>query len=218
MDRRERIDDPVTSLQAMLQGFQFGLWTALPGILEGFDAAKVTASVQPAIQSQFRDTKGSWSNITLPLCLDCPVIFPGGGGFGLTFPLSNGDEGLIVFAKQCIDAWWQSGGVQPQAELRMHDLSDGFFIPGVFSQPRKPAAVSTTAVRLRANDGSAFLEIAPGGVCNMTFPGGVNIAGPVHVNGALNATGEVTGNGIPLSTHKHTGVTTGSGETGGPTP
>jgi hypothetical protein len=38
----------------------------------------------------------------------------------------------------------------------------------------------------------------------------------VYIDGALDVTGEVTGNGIPLSTHRHGGVDTGSGTSGGP--
>ena len=44
----------------------------------------------------------------------------------------------------------------------------------------------------------------------------VTINGNVIVNGTIEATGEITGNGIPLSTHKHTGVQTGSGTSGNP--
>lgn len=219
MDRRERLrDGHLASVRAMYAGRQAELWTALPGILEAFDPAKVTATVQPAVQANVRSPKGIWNNVTMPLCGDVPVVFPGGGGFGLTFPLVPGDEGLIVFSARCADAWWQSGGIQPQAIFRMHSLSDGFFLPGVFSQPRVPAPASTSAVQLRANDGSAFLEIAPGGVCNMNFPGGINITGPVNVTGTITASGDVMAGEISLETHRHGGIEPGAGETSTPLP
>ena len=31
------------------------------------------------------------------------MVFPGGGGFALTFPVAAGDECLVVFASRCID-------------------------------------------------------------------------------------------------------------------
>jgi len=165
MDRRERIDNQVTAFQAALQGWTAGLWVALPGILQSFNGTKRTATVQPSIQAQIRDTKGTWQNHTLPLLLDCPVVFPGGGGYGWTFPLAKGDEGLVIFASRCIDAWWQSGGVQPQAELRSFDLSDGIFFPGLFSQPRLPAVpVSMTSAQIRSDDGSTLIDLSSGKV------------------------------------------------------
>jgi hypothetical protein len=139
MDRRERADDPEAALKAALRGFQAGLWTAMPATLQSYDAAKLTCSAQPTIQAVLQAKDGTFSNLTMPLCVDCPVIFPSGGGFTLTFPLAAGDEGLLIFASRCIDQWHAQGGTQAQAERRMHDLSDGFFLPGPRSRPHVPA-------------------------------------------------------------------------------
>lgn len=43
----------------------------------------------------------------------------------------------------------------------MHDLSDGFVIPGPYSQPQVIPDVSTEAVELRTDDRSARLSIFP---------------------------------------------------------
>lgn len=216
MDRRERLrHGHLASLRAQLAGWQAGLWTALPAFVESFDAAKVTVTAQPTIQAQVRDQAGNWSNVALPLCGDCPVVFPGGGGYGLTFPLAQGDEGLLVFASRCVDAWWAYGEIQPQQVFRMHDLSDGFFFPGVFSQPRVPAAVPSAGVQLRSNDGEAYIEIA-GHAANLRFPGDVNLVGNLNVTGTITSSEDVTVGAVSLKAHKHGGVTTGSGETGGP--
>ena len=45
---------------------------------------------------------------------------------------------------------------------------------------------------------------------------GVTINGDVHVTGTLTADTDVVGGGKSLKTHKHGGVTTGSGQTGTP--
>ena len=134
MDRRALLNDPVELALAQNQGLQAGLWTALPGIVTKFDPAKMTCEVQPAIKGYVRGPKGDASWVKMPLLVDCPVVFPGAGGFTLTFPIKAGDEVLVIFAARCIDSWWQSGGIQVQAELRLHDLSDGFVIPGPRSQ------------------------------------------------------------------------------------
>lgn len=235
MDPRERTRDRELAVGAALDGRQAEIWTCLPGIVQSFDATKMTCSVQPTVQGQFRNQQGAYQNQTLPLCVDCPVVFFGGGGFLMTVPISAGDEVLIVFSSRCIDGWWQTGQISPQAEFRMHDLSDGFVLPKVFSLTKIPAGVSTTSAQLRTLDGTASIELAPGGIINLLAPGGVNVIGPLNVsgagggagsaaltgdftlNGSLTATGEVTASSIPLSSHSHP-VTTAPGETGNPVP
>lgn len=240
MDRRERTADPQESLRMALDGRLSRLWTATPGIVQSFDAARLVCSVQPSISGVKRGADGAAATMQMPLLLDCPVIFPQGGGVSLTFPIAPGDEVLVVFASRCIDAWWQQGGVQGQAELRMHDLSDGFVIPGCRSQPRKFTA-STSAAQLRSDDGSTLVELnptaktlvltAPGGStinANTTINGTLRVTGAVTfdttlavggnatVGGALAATGNVTGAGKSLNSHTHTGVQPGTGTTGPP--
>jgi hypothetical protein len=205
-DRRERIGDQEEQSRLAMDSRLAGLWTALPGIIQSFNASALTCTVQPAISGKVRNADGTVSAQNLPLLQDCPVVFPGGGGCILTFPLAAGDECLVVFASRCIDSWWQLGGVKGQAEVRMHDLSDGFVIPGPRSQPRKITAASKT--QLRTDDGTSIVEIENGKV---------RLKGNVTVEGNLTITGTTIGNGINLNTHRHTGVTTGAGTTGLPT-
>lgn len=153
-DQNEMLDQAVGSRLAMV-------WTALPGIVQSFDPAAMTCEVQPAIQGKVRSEDGSISLVNLPLLLDCPVVFPHGGGCTMTFPIKPGDECLVVFSARAIDLWWQSGGVQPPVEVRMHDLSDGFVLPGCFSQPKVLPSVSTEAVQMRSDDGQAYFELNP---------------------------------------------------------
>ena len=159
MDRRERLDDPVEAQRAALDGRQAEIWTALPGIFQSFDPEALTAAVQPAIRGEVTGETGAARAVDMPLLVDVPVVFPHGGGYSLTFPIRQGDECLVVFASRCMDAWWQSGGVQSPAEGRMHDLSDGFAIPGPWSQVTKIGSVSASAVQLRSDDGASYVEI-----------------------------------------------------------
>jgi len=162
VDRRERVNDPEVALREALDGYRAGIWTALPGIIQSLESAAdrpPTCSVQPAIRIRVRNIDGTVASVALPLLVDCPVQFPSGGNCTLTFPVKPGDECLVVFASRCIDGWWQSGGVQEQAEIRMHDLSDGFVLLGFRSKPRALAGVSTTAAQLRTDDGSAQISV-----------------------------------------------------------
>lgn len=218
MNRLERLDDFEESLAAAFHGMHAELWTSLPAIIQSFDSAKQTCTAQPTIQGQVTQSDGSKKWVTLPLLVDVPVHFPSGGGYTLTFPVAHGDEALIVFASRCIDAWWQSGGIQQQAEMRMHDLSDGFAFVGFRSQVRLLAGgVKSGAAQLRSDDGSTYVELA-GNKANIVAPGGLTITGPVTINGTVTqAGGALSSNGVKLNDHKHSGVQTGSGSTGGPT-
>lgn len=241
MDRRERVADPEEAMRMALSGQQSKLWTALPGIVSGFNASAMTCTVQPAISGARLVRGGSVVDVNLPVLLDCPVCFPSGGGATLTFPIKPGDECLVVFSSRCIDSWWQLGGVQGQAEMRMHDLSDGFVIPGPRSQPRK-ISVSNDAVQLRTDDGAAYVEINPathkikaltsGDVeiqaTNITLKGNIILDGQITQQntaggsttatmiGPVNVTNDVTAGGKSLKTHVHSGVQTGGGNTGQP--
>lgn len=144
-----------------MRGERAGLWTALPGIIQSFDADKMTVVVQPALKGVVAKKDGTAEAVNLPLLPDVPVVFPSGGGCTLTFPIAEGDECLVVFSSRCIDGWWQSGGIQLPMEPRMHDLSDGFAILGPKSQPRKIANLSSNTVQLRSDDGEAFIQINP---------------------------------------------------------
>lgn len=222
MLQSERSADREEALRVALEGHQAGVWTALPAIIQSFDAGRLTCTAQPAIKALVRAKDGSTSWVALPLLVDVPVCFPRGGGCTLTFPVSQGDEALIVFSSRCIDSWWQSGGVQVQAELRMHDLSDGFAIPGPFSQATKISGFSTSATQLRSNDGSTYIELNPvSQTVKVVAPGGFEVDAPtITLNGQLSqgngatkypatlqgpitVVNDVTAAGKSVSTHTH---------------
>lgn len=150
---------------------------AAPGIIQSFNAAEQTVSVKLAIREKI-NTDGDERWVDIPLLVDVPIIVPRAGGYILTLPIQPGDECLVVFGDMCIDAWWQSGGVQNQIECRRHDLSDGFAILGCWSQPRVIPSYSTSSAQLRNESGSAYVEIS-GNNINIVAGGTVNIRGEV---------------------------------------
>lgn len=231
MDRRTRFYDPEETLRIALDNKQAQIWTAMPGIIQSFDPVAMTCVIQPAISGLLLQIDGTYKTVQMPLLLDCPVMFPSGGGATLTFPIKQNDECLIIFASRCIDAWWQLGGIQGQAEYRMHDISDGFAFVGVRSQPRA-FGVDTANAQLRSDDGQAVIELNPithainaettstitataGSSATITAPS-IVMNGNVQINGNLNITGTTIGDGINLNTHVHTGVQAGGANTGTP--
>ncbi|AOI78023.1 Gp138 family membrane-puncturing spike protein [Burkholderia sp. NRF60-BP8] len=214
-----------------LEVFRLGVFVAknethvaLPGTVESYDVDAQTVVVQAGIKATLRAEDGTLSTVALPLLVDCPVQFPAGGGATMTFPVTKGDECLVVFADGAIDAWWQSGGVGEKVSVRMHDLSDGFALLGFRSKPRVLANVSTTSAQLRSDDGSTFVDLNPAGqVVKVKAPGGITLDAPTvtmtgaiavlnedgartacSINGATQFAGEVFANGKRVDdTHTH---------------
>lgn len=207
MDPRERLNDPEEAQRASLGGMQARIRTALPGIVAAVDLVKQTVSVQPATQGEQESPDGSSASVNLPLLVDVPIVWPRAGGFALTFPVKVGDEVLVMIADRCIDAWWQSGGIGAALEPRMHDLSDAFAILAPSSQPKAKLLVnvSSTAMQMRNEAGTAYIEITPAGAINMVATA-YNVTAPTSTHNGKNVG----------ASHLHGGVTTGLGATGVP--
>lgn len=164
INRNQLGNDAEEAMRAALDGRQATIWTAMPGIVQSVDFDAMTCEVQPSIQGTVQDEMGNVTSVDLPLLVDVPIVFPSAGGFIITLPLKSGDEVLVVFGSRCIDAWWQSGGIQRPMEARMHDLSDGFAIPGPRSQTNLPlGSVSSTDLEIRNSLGTTYLSITAGG-------------------------------------------------------
>lgn len=165
MDRNELLNSQVEGIEGALDGAQSNLWSAMPGIVDSVDLTANTCTVIVAIQAPINKEDGTTEYVDLPPLVDVPIVFPGAGGFVVTFPIAKGDEVLVIFASRCIDAWWQLGAnttppiAQKPMEARMHDLSDAFAIPGPRSQPKKISAISATKIQIRNNAGTVFMTV-----------------------------------------------------------
>lgn len=160
MDRDQLLNDQITMLKVMMDGRQASMWTCLPGIITKVDRSEYTCQVQPAIQGVITDEDGNQQYVELPELLDVPIVFPRAGGVIITLPLAVDDEVLVVISSRCIDSWWQSGGIQKPMELRMHDLSDGFAIPGPCSQVMTPGTdFSNSRIEVRNDAGTVYFSM-----------------------------------------------------------
>lgn len=242
MDQRERYLDEAEVFRIAMESWQTRIWTALPGVIKQFPSASgighMVADIQPVINGRVRDTQGNFLSIQMPVLLDCPILWQGGGGMTLTFPIKAGDECLVIFSSRCIDAWWQQGFIAGQAgspvkgkqamdppDLRMHNLSDGFAIVGVRSLPKSYTPDSSN-VSLQSDDGSFFFKMNPTSkALSATASGGMNLngvtidsSGNINCPATVTATTDVITNSISLKNHTHSGVQSGSSDTGPPVP
>lgn len=162
------------------------LRVASPGIIQSFNPLEQTVTVQLSLRERIRKDDGSKEWVQISPLLDVPISIPRSGGYALTMPPQNGDECLVIFSDMCIDAWFSYGGIQNQLELRRHDLSDGFAILGVSSQPRILKNYSTDSCQLRNESGTSYIELK---------------------DNSINIVGEsVSINGIDFNKHTHSCV------------
>lgn len=215
---------------SILRQALYDLRVAIPCVVQSFDPVKQTVKVQPAIRERINQNLVP-TDVDLPQLIDVPVLFPRAGSYALTFPIQVGDECLVVFTDMCFDAWYQNGKTaNVQADKRRHDLSDGIAIFGIWSQPRVLVNYNTTKVQLRNEAGTTYLELdtdavnivaGNGGNVNVTVAGNAtfDVTGDVDIdaggNAEIDAAGTVKIQGKDFLLHKHSGVSTGGGQTGG---
>lgn len=190
----ERTMDEIEIARRTLDAASIDLRVAAPGIIQSVDYGRQTCTVQLAIREQLNH-EGDLKWVDIPTLPDVPFFVYSGGGYCLTLPVAPGDECLVVFGDSCMDAWWQNGGVQNQADHRRHDLSDGFAIVGFRSQPNVVGGFSSGSAMLRNASGSAYIEIA---------------GDAIHIQ-----SGGTTIDGVPFMGHTHSGVESGGSSTGG---
>lgn len=158
----ERINSESEALVRMLTEFGMKIRVAMPGVVVSFDATKQTVRVKPALKERV-NINGVLSDEEIKDLLDVPIFMPRAGGYTLTMPVTAGDECLVIFGDSCMDSWWQSGGTgNKQMDLRRHDLSDGYAILGVWSQPRVLSNYKTDAVQIRNDVGTTNIELKNG--------------------------------------------------------
>ena len=147
-------------------------------------AQKQVAAVSPTGVQTLQD---------FPPLRGVPVFFPHGGGYTLTFPVSPGDECLLIFNDRELDNWLLSGPGLAPTTGRVHDLSDAMCLVGLRSNPNALAGISTSSCQLRSDDGTTYVEIAADQI--------VNVVGTLRVTGDIIA--GYGGQNISVINHLH---------------
>lgn len=141
-----------------------------------------------------------------------PLFQIGGGGFVLSFPVKAGDLGWIKANDRDISLFVQTLQNSPPNTWRMHDFADGIFIPHVMAGFIVGDDADNAV--LSSLDGSVKISLSSDTI-TLTAPN-IIMNSNLTIDGDLNITGSTIGNGINLNTHIHSGVQTGSGDTGEP--
>ena len=154
--------------------------TMVPGRIISFNPDKCEASVLP----YGRYKKPDGSVIPYPQINEVPVYVMQGSAQTATFvyPVISGDECLILFAEQALDAWRKK--TEPKTDLKF-DLSNAVAIVGLMSKPNPliKEACSDNAVivekdgeRIRLKKGETYIMDTAGQSITLT-PDAVAVIG-----------------------------------------
>jgi hypothetical protein len=144
-------------------------------------------------------------SVELPEFIEVPPVFLSGGNSYHAFPLSVGDDCLLIFTERCFDNWYVGKDYLSPPEVRMFDYSDGFAIVGIKTASKAitiPKVIQMTGDTNqdgnythqgdRAQTGDYILtgdQIING---DLTVNGDITVIGNVTVTGTI-AAGNFTG-------------------------
>jgi phage baseplate assembly protein gpV len=218
--------------QQILDKFLQGIDDMLPARVVAYDRASNRAQVVPLVRVLTTDNR----QVGRAAVASVPVFRFGAGDMVLSFQLKPGDLGWLKANDRDISLVLQSGSESAPNSLRKHSFQDAMFFPDAMRDVTIDGEDTDNAV-LQTFDGTvrialwqdkvkittpdSTVTIGGGGVTiessAIDITGPTTITGPLTVAGAINTTGGVSIDGIPFGSHKHTGVQTGSGTSGGPT-
>lgn len=123
------IPDP--QLEDFAEALKRDIFRSLHAVMVGevvsYDATKGTARVKIL----FKRVLPSGAAQSRGILVNVPVVTMQGGGGALQFPITAGDQCVLLFADRNIDAWTKDGGEAVPPSDRCHDLSDAIALVGI---------------------------------------------------------------------------------------
>jgi hypothetical protein len=145
-------------LEAATAAMAAGLHVSLPGRIVKWDAQKQRADVKPCIKRAFYGEDDARGVESLPVVASVPVIFPGSGGYRMTFPIhagdTDGDACLLVFSDGSLDRWLSGTGGEVDPEVdHGHILADAVAFVGLRPFGAPLSSCPTDEATLGKDDG-----------------------------------------------------------------
>lgn len=180
------------------------------GEIVSFDPATQTAEVKVKMSFILNGEIKEY-----PLLLDCPCIILSGGQGAITFPVSKGDSCLVLFNDRDMDNWYSGGQTMPPRTERLHDFSDAIALVGLRNKQNQISGYFEQGIEIKYANSTIKLENGKITITNGTSSAVLD-GGNIQLFGAVSVTGSFTVNGKDIGDkHKHSGVSTGPGNTGG---
>lgn len=185
------------------------------GTIQSFNPETQTAQVTVNYTKTFLmiDAIGDTTVTTpsYPTLIECPCIVIGGGGGYLSFPITAGDECLILFNDRDMSNWYGTGSTSsPPPTGTLHSFSDAVILVGIRSVPNTLVDYDGESVTLnylgktfKLNETGLIADVSP-------VPGAGAVTLEYTEDGQLtitNETGEFVSSIVQLFTDISTGTT-----------
>lgn len=170
------------------------LWFPMQGTVHSFDASGQTVSVRTDAQIDGADT----------VIESVPLIFPGGGEWGMSFHAAAGDKVLLVFCSREVYLWLS--GQDAQSEFIRPGLRTAVAFPVIPRGSVRPTAGTAAGITLRKRDNSVSLVLSDTGIAvmgDMDVTGNISASGNISANGLVTAAALTPSTAVSLSTHTH---------------
>lgn len=165
-----RIIKPTLSkliLEAVKKG-NLDLKVSMPGRVESYNDSVQKATIQPLFSVSYKAEPTV--DYDLPIITEVPVRWDSAndGEAYIHLPLKQGDLGMLIFADRALDNYLSAipdnnNKIQPKRtnKTRYHDLTDGWFVPGIL--PFSKALINVNSNDIIIRNGDTRIEIGNNG-------------------------------------------------------
>lgn len=147
-------------LRKILDARAAEIHTAIPGQVVNYDASKQIADVQPMVKDYYYSADGALRTRSFPVLPSVPVQFPRGGGYFVSFPLSVGDTGMLIFSELPIDRWRSTGQEAHPVNARRHGAGNAVFYPGLTPRAKALTDDGVDANLIVGKEGGAQIHVS----------------------------------------------------------
>lgn len=195
-------------IRTAIESYLLETHTSMPGIIERVNSNTVDVSIV------VKRTKTDGKEINIPTLARVPVMYFGNSKFEISFPVSKGDEGMVLFCERDIATFIKNGKISSPSVFRVHDYSDAIFIPASLSVGKR-GSISQDGIVIRDVDNGFSATFDSNGIIMKNLAGTSSIE---LTNAGIDLLGLIQFESVPgvsgadriLNTHTHT-------ETGGVT-
>lgn len=201
--------------------------TCIPAIIDEFDASTQRISATPAIKARYINPDLTIRYVDYPKITNIPIAIQRGNGLLITQPFERGKLCTLIFSQRSIDNLLLDGtktaepfvgSSSPTTYLRCMDLTDAICFPGIITNDAQIQNYNNNAVEIRNEDGTVKISVSNDGLTLKQEDATISVSGGDVEIEATNI--KITGttvmiNGKNFDTHIHSGVESGTSNTGG---
>jgi len=152
--------DPTQALRDAITAVMMGKSFPIPGEIQDFDGATLTATVKPCIK-QKKVSGELEERASIP---NVPIHFWSAGPFAIHSAPKKGDEVFLIFSGRSMDVFKSNGGCVDPGDGRFLHTSDCIALVGNFSNPSAKAGKAPgDELWMGLRDGSSGFSVTPSG-------------------------------------------------------